>query len=229
MATKCVIVDDEPLQQEILKDYIAEIKWLELSALFGNGNDVIDYLKTEKVDLIFLDINIPGVNGVELVKRLVNPPSVVFTTAYPEYAVEGFNLDAVDYLLKPISFGRFSKAIEKYQNTLPQIKNEPIDTLLIKSGKKEYRIKIQSIIYLESMGDYIRLVTDNQGIITHGTLSHFEGLLPSGKFCRIHKSFIINLEKIDFFEGNCLSVGGKKFSLGKSFRDGFLECWRKGK
>jgi DNA-binding LytR/AlgR family response regulator len=229
MAMKCIVVDDEMLQQEILKDYIAEIEWLELSALFGNGFEVIDYLKREKVDLIFLDINIPGVNGVELVKRLINPPAVIFTTAYPEYAVEGFNLDVVDYLLKPISFGRFSKAIEKYQNTLSQIKSETNDALLVKSGKKEYRIKTQSIVYLESMGDYIRLVTETQGIITHGTLSHFEGLLPTGQFCRIHKSFIINLEKIDYFEGNCISAGGKKFSLGKLFRDGFLECWRKGK
>jgi DNA-binding LytR/AlgR family response regulator len=229
MVLKCIIVDDEPLQQEILRDYIAEISGLELAGLFSNGNDVINFLKTNKIDLFFLDINMPGVNGVDLIKRLVNPPPVIFTTAYPEYAVEGFNLDAVDYLLKPISFGRFSKAVEKFLHTSAFSKTDTIDSILVKSGKKEYRIKTGSIFYIESMGDYVRMVTENQGIITHGTLTYFLGLLPVEQFCRIHKSFIINLEKIDYFEGNHLSAGGKKFSLGKSFRDGFLERWRREK
>lgn len=229
MVTKCIVVDDEPLQQEILKDYIAEVPWLELRGQFSNGTEVVDFLNTNPIHLIFLDINIPGINGVDLMKRLVNPPPVIFTTAYPEYAVEGFNLDAVDYLLKPISFGRFSKAIEKYQHSFAFPKSEPVDSILVKSDKKEYRIKISSIVHIESMGDYVRLVTENQGIITHGTLIQFLTLLPAEHFCRIHKSYIINLDRIDYFEGNCISAGGKKFPVGKAFLEGFLECWRQTK
>jgi DNA-binding LytR/AlgR family response regulator len=229
MALKCIVVDDEPLQQEILKDYIAEISGLELVRLFNDGREVVEFLKSNKVDLIFLDINMPGINGVELVKRLVNPPSVIFTTAYPEYAVEGFNLDAVDYLLKPISFERFLKAVEKFQHLSGLSKSENVDSILVKSGKKEYRIKFGSIHFIESMGDYIRLVTTTQAIIVHSTMLQFLELLPSNQFSRIHKSFIINLELIDYYEGNTISLKGKKLSIGKAFREGFLESWRKEK
>jgi DNA-binding LytR/AlgR family response regulator len=227
MALKCIVADDEPLQQEILKDYIALLPGLELAGTFSNGNDALGFLKERKADLIFLDISMPGLNGVELVKKLSNPPAVIFTTAYPEYAVEGFNLNAVDYLLKPISFDRFSKAVEKFSHTLGNGKDENADTVLVKSGKKEYRIKVGSIHYIESMGDYVRLVTETQAIITHGTMVQFLDMLPANTFCRIHKSFIINLGMIDFFEGNIISLKGKKLSIGKAYRENFLEIWRK--
>jgi DNA-binding LytR/AlgR family response regulator len=229
MTLKCIIVDDEPLQQEILRDYAAEIPGIELAGNFSNGTEAFNFLKNNKVDLIFLDINMPGMNGIELVNRLINPPQVIFTTAYPEYAVEGFNLNAVDYLLKPISFGRFLKAIEKFQHASRLLKADVEDSILVKSGKKEYLIKTATIIYIESMGDYVRMVTETQSIITHGTLVQFLSLLPSDQFFRIHKSFIINLEKIDYFEGNCISLSGKKFPIGRSFHEGFLECWRANK
>jgi DNA-binding LytR/AlgR family response regulator len=227
MVLKCIIADDEPLQQEILKDYIDMLPRLELAGVFSNGNDALGFLKEHKPDLVFLDINMPGLNGIELVKRLSNPPAVIFTTAYPEYAVEGFNLNAIDYLLKPISFDRFSKAVEKFTHTLGNGKDENADTVLVKSGKKEFRIKVGSIHYIESMGDYVRLVTATQAIITHGTMVQFLELLPASTFCRIHKSFIINLDLIDFFEGNIISLKGKKLSIGKAYRDSFLEIWRK--
>jgi len=227
MALKCIVVDDEPLQQELLKEYIALLPWLELAGIFSNGNDALGFLKEVKADLIFLDISMPGLNGVEMVKRLSNSPAVIFTTAYPEYAVEGFNLNAVDYLLKPISFDRFSKAVEKFSHTWVNLKEENPDSVLVKSGKKEYRIKVESIHYIESMGDYVRLVTATQAIITHGTMVQFLDLLPARKFSRIHKSFIINLDLIDFFEGNTISLKGKKLSIGKAYRESFLEIWRK--
>jgi DNA-binding LytR/AlgR family response regulator len=228
MALYCIVVEDEPLQQEILKDYIAEIPGLELIHMIDDGKEAYEFLKSNKVDLIFLDINMPGLNGVDLVKQLSNPPPIIFTTAYPEYAIEGFNLDAVDYLLKPISFSRFSKSVEKFQRSLIPISSDKDGFILVKSGKKEFRVKTESIIYIESMGDYVRLVTSNQGIITHGTMQQFLSLLPPAQFCRIHKSYLINLDKIEFFEGNLVCVAGKKFSLGKTFRDSFLEMWRKG-
>lgn len=225
MALHCIVIDDEPLQQDILKDYIAEIPELELVRLFDEGKEVADFLKTNNVDLIFLDINMPGMNGVDLVKRLINPPAVIFTTAYPEYAVEGFNLDAVDYLLKPISFSRFSKAVEKFlRNSAPSASDK--DFVLVKSGKKEFRVKIESIDYIESMGDYVRMITSNQTIITHGTMQQFLDLLSTSKFCRIHKSFLINLDKIEYFEGNVVSIAGKKLSVGKTFRENFHNVWR---
>jgi len=225
MALHCIVVDDEPLQQEILKDYIAEIHDLELIQVFSDGREVVEFLKSNNVDLIFLDINMPGMNGVELVKRLINPPAVIFTTAYPEYAVEGFNLDAVDYLLKPISFSRFSKAVEKFlRNSAPSATDK--DFVLVKSGKKEFRVKIESINYIESMGDYVRMVTSNQSIISHGTMQQFLELLPSAQFCRIHKSYVINLENVEYCEGNVVSVAGKKLSIGKTFRETFHNAWR---
>jgi DNA-binding LytR/AlgR family response regulator len=227
MVLKCIIADDEPLQQEILKDYIDMLPRLELAGVFSNGNDALGFLKEHKTDLVFLDINMPGLNGIELVKRLSNQPAVIFTTAYPEYAVEGFNLNALDYLLKPISFDRFSKAVEKFSHTLGNGKDENADTVLVKSGKKEYRIRVGSIHYIESMGDYVRIVTATQAIITHGTMLQFLDLLPASTFCRIHKSFIINLDLIDFFEGNTISLKGKKMSIGKAYRESFLELWRK--
>jgi two-component system, LytTR family, response regulator LytT len=226
MALKCIIVDDEPLQQEILKDYIAEISGLELIHLFNDGVEVAEFLKSNKVDLIFLDINMPGINGVDLVKRLINPPAVIFTTAYPEYAVEGFNLDAVDYLLKPISYSRFSKAVEKFLRS-PDITNDNEDFILVKSGKKEFRVKIENILYIESMGDYVRMVTSNQAIITHGTMQQFLDMLPNSQFCRIHKSYLVNIGKVEYFEGNVVCISGKKLSLGKTFKETFLEVWRK--
>jgi DNA-binding LytR/AlgR family response regulator len=229
MALNCIVVDDEPLQQEILKDYIAEINGLDLIHLFNDGKEVVEFLKSNRVDLIFLDINMPGISGVDLMKRLVNPPAVIFTTAYPEYAVEGFDLDAVDYLLKPISFSRFSKAVEKFMRSSSIPTPEADDFILVKSGKKEFRVKIESIVYIESMGDYVRLVAANQSIIVHGTMLQFLELLPSNQFSRIHKSFIVNLELIDYFEGNTISLRGKKLSIGKAYREGFLESWRKEK
>jgi DNA-binding LytR/AlgR family response regulator len=171
----------------------------------------------------------PGINGVDLIKRLVNPPAVIFTTAYPEYAVEGFNLDAVDYLLKPISFSRFSKAIEKLLRSCSISTLENDDFILVKSGKKEFRVKIENILYIESMGDYVRMVTASQGIITHGTMQQFLDLLPASQFCRIHKSYVINLGKVEYVEGNVVCIAGKKLSLGKTFRENFLEAWRKEK
>lgn len=228
MALNCIVVDDEPLQQDILKDYIAEIPGLELIQIFSDGKEVAGFLNLNSIDLIFLDINMPGLNGVDLVKRLINPPAVIFTTAYPEYAIEGFNLDAVDYLLKPISFSRFSKAVEKFLRTSAPLPSEK-DFILVKSGKKEFRLKIESIHYIESMGDYVRMITSNQAILTHGTMQQFLEMLPSNQFSRIHKSFIVNMELIDYFEGNTISLRGKKLSIGKAYRDGFLECWRNGK
>jgi DNA-binding LytR/AlgR family response regulator len=224
MALNCIIVDDEPLQQEILKDYIAEISGLELTHLFTDGKEVVEFLKSNKVDLIFLDINLPGINGVDLMKRLVNPPAVIFTTAYPEYAIEGFNLDAVDYLLKPVSFSRFSKAVEKFLRTSTPPTN-PDDFILVKSGKREFRVKIESIHYIESMGDYVRIITTSQSIITHGTMQTFLSMLPSIQFCRIHKSYLINLEHVEYCEGNMISVAGKKLSIGKTFRETFHDAW----
>ncbi|MCF8357138.1 MAG: LytTR family DNA-binding domain-containing protein [Prolixibacteraceae bacterium] len=224
MKISCIIVDDEPLQQEILKDYILECPNLELKETLSDGKPVPGFLKEHNIDLMFLDINMPNLNGVELVKRLPNPPMIVFTTAYSEYAVEGFNLEAVDYLLKPISFERFSiavtRAIEKIGITTKQ------QFLFVKADKKDYRVNLDDIIYIEAMGDYLRVHLADKTLTTHSTLKNMENQLPANRFVRIHKSYIVALPKIDYVEGNMVNLKRESLKIGENYRLPFFSKWK---
>jgi len=222
MKINCIVVDDEPLSQNILKKYIGETPGLELIAVCSNAFEANDVLHAGQVQLIFLDINMPGLSGIRFIRTLVEPPLVIFTTAYPEYAVEGFEVDAVDFLLKPFSYERYLKAVNKAAEKLNlkmRRNQEPEDFMLLKSDKKIYKVNYNDIVYIESYGDYLKVNTAEKCIVAHEKISIMEEKLPEDKFMRVHKSFIIAIDKIKFIEGNQINMTNIVVPIGLGFRE----------
>lgn len=223
MNSQCIIIDDEPLSQDILEKFIHEIERLEIAGIFDNALEASDFLRDHKVDLIFLDINMPRLSGIQFFKSLENPPPVIFTTAYPEFAVEGFDLDAIDYLLKPFPFERFLKAVNK---AFEKIDNHNLRSnekvLWLKSDKKLNKILIQDIMYIEAVGDYVKIVMEEGNLIVHDTLQGICEKLKYAGFERIHRSYVIAMHKITYVEGNRVSVGDTVLPVGQSYRDNFF-------
>jgi len=230
MKISCIIVDDEPLSQDVLLKYIAEMPQLEVKAVLDNAIHAMDYLNQHEVDVVFLDINMPKLSGVNLVKSLVNPPLIVFTTAYPQFAVEGFELDATDYLLKPFSFERFLKAVNKVSDKLSKMENgKPEQSyLVIKADKKLHRIRQDEIMFIESAGDYVKIFFEGKVIVAHETLKNLERNLPQEQFFRVHRSFIIALNKIVFIEGNQLKIADKMIPVSPDKKGALLGLIQKG-
>lgn len=232
MEIRALIIDDEPLAQNVIEQYALKIPQLKIvgkchDAICANG-----VLQGNEIDLIFLDINMPKLSGISFLKNLKQPPMVIFTTAYSDYALEGFELDAIDYLKKPFSFERFSKAFFKAHEMFllknkPEKKFNESDTenafVFIKSNKKTYKVKFAEIEYIEGLGDYIQVHLTNQKIVTNLSMKKMLELLPSGQFYRIHKSYIISLDKIELLEGNMVQLNGKKLPVGNSYRQDFLK------
>lgn len=226
-----LIVDDEPLAQDVLETHVSRIPDLFLVKKCSNAIEATQVLEEHPVDLMFLDIQMPQVSGLDFVKSLQHPPLIVFTTAYSSYAVEGFELNAVDYLLKPISFERFSKAVGKAREKLQQQKNSVPDTadvdhIYVKSDKKLIRVRYSDIIYIEGLKDYVIIRMDTGRIITLQTMKSLEEKLPSHIFKRVHRSFIVSIEKIHSIEGNVIEVMekgvAKHLPIGKNYRDDLL-------
>lgn len=222
MTFKCIIVDDEPLSHEVLENYIQKLPVLELVSSFFNAIDALTYLNTHEVDLIFLDINMPELSGIGMLKSLQNPPSVIFTSAYPEYAVDGFDLDIADFLLKPYSFERFLKAVNKFNTSASMGNGNPQEIITLKTDKKLYRIKLTDIIYIESAGDYAKIHTPEKVIVVNQTLKHFEQILPVEYFVRVHRSFIIAIGSINYIQGNQLVISDAQIPIGQSYKDVLL-------
>lgn len=232
MEIRALIVDDEPLAQNVIEQYAKKIPNLKI---VGKCNDAIcahKALQEHQVDLIFLDINMPKLSGISFAKNLKNPPLIIFTTAYSDYALEGFELDALDYLKKPFSFERFCKAFFKAEELfrLKQMeeaggdtKPESQDFFFVKSNKKTYKVKFSDICFVEGLGDYIQLHLSDQKIIANLSMKKMTELLPASNFHRIHKSFIISLDKIELIEGNSVIVNKKRLPVGNSYRQEFME------
>ncbi len=220
MAT-CIIIDDEPLSRDVLKKYIADVKDLEIVAECRDAIEAIHQLNKSPVDMIFLDINMPGLSGISFARSLTLSPLIIFTTAYPEYAVEGFDLNALDYLVKPYSFERFMKAINKALKKLQD--NENTDgserKILLKADKKLYAVEFSSIRIIEGQGDYIRITLDDKKLVVHDTIKNILGSLPDNQFMRIHKSYVINLRKIAFMEGNQVRIGEQTIPVSANHRE----------
>ncbi len=221
---KCVIADDEQLSREILESYFSRVSHLQLIAACKNGTEVFNILKQQTIDLIFLDIQMPQLTGIELLKLLNKPPAIIFTTAYRDYALEAFELNVLDYLLKPISFERFLKAIDKYESgvsSFPENKTESniihtgnlADFINIKSGKKIIRILLNDILFIEGMKDYVKIKTTHTELLTYQTLAEFEQQLSPEQFLRIHRSFIISLSKIKSFNASAIDVAGNELHI----------------
>jgi DNA-binding LytR/AlgR family response regulator len=215
----CIIVEDEPLSQEILESYIKDCSQLNLLAVCDHAMKANEFLQANSVDLIFLDINMPRLNGIDWLKSLEQIPKVIFTTAYPEHAVEGFNLNAVDFLLKPFSFDRFLKAVNKYIKSLPIIEDDQKEkNLLVKADKKIYPVQFMDILFIESEGDYLKIHRTEDVLMVHDTLKNMISKLPNS-FIRIHRSYLVNMDEIDYLEGNQVSVGGTLIPIANSYKD----------
>lgn len=225
MQLQCVIIDDEPLAINIIKKYISEIEGLEVAATFSSAVKANEYLKAHSADLIFLDINMPMLDGLSFLRNLEVRPKVILITAYEQYALEGYELDIVDYLLKPVAFPRFIKAVEKARKQLDREKSQEFASLrnerysrFIKIDKKKYqKIYLDEIIAVESLKDYIRIITEKGRYIVHQTLSSFTEELPSDRFIRIHRSVTVSLDHIDALEGNSVEICGKRYTIGRSY------------
>ncbi|WP_416866259.1 MAG: LytR/AlgR family response regulator transcription factor [Imperialibacter sp.] len=224
MKLRCLIVDDEPLSQEVIEGYVNDASQLELVAKCSNALEAAELIRSQSVDLIFLDINMPKLSGISLVKSLAKPPAIVFITAYPEFAVEGFEVEAVDYLLKPCSFERFLKAVSKVEHYLQASgRMQEADYFVVKADKKLHKIALEDILYFKSIGDYVKVYTRDKVLITNETLRNIEEGLPQNKFIRLHKSFIVSLQAIQYLEGNQVKVGEEMLPVGLTYKDKLME------
>ncbi len=225
---KCLIIDDEPPAQLVLKKYIAQVPALELAGACNNAMEAISFLQNEIVDLLFLDIQMPGLLGTNFIRTIPNPPKVIFTTAYREFAVEGFELNAVDYLLKPISFDRFITGVNKilqlnFQSTKSsffptETKPENHPFLYLRADRKMVKILFDDIVFIESLKDYIKIVTTNKTIVSRQSISSLENMLPKESFLRIHRSYIVAINKIDSFNGETIDILKNELPIGRVFK-----------
>ncbi|MEO9512838.1 MAG: LytTR family DNA-binding domain-containing protein [Flavobacteriaceae bacterium] len=225
MKVKCLIIDDEPLAISIIENYLEQIEDFEVTNTFTNGIDGLNFLKGNEVDLIFLDINMPVLDGINFIKSLETPPLLVITSAYDEFAVETYELDVLDYLIKPIEFPRFMKALNKVDRRLntkiTRDTNKERPFIFVKVDKKKMkRIFLDEILVVESLKDYLRINTTTGKYIIHSTLSDFTNLLPERDFLRIHRSYTIALDKIDAVEGNSVEIEGLRYVIGRSYLEG---------
>jgi DNA-binding LytR/AlgR family response regulator len=221
-AIQCAIIEDEPLAQNILKKYIEDHPALELTAVCNNAEEAQKVLLRQDVELLFLDINLPKLSGISFLKTLPHQPLVIFTTAYPEYAVEGFEHHAIDYLLKPFSFERFLKAANKAVQQLhkKEIAEQTTPSFIfLKADKKVHKVNLDDILYVEAAGDYIKVMTESGQYIVNDTLKSLQDELPPVQFIRVHKSYIISRNKIKFFEGNYVKVGNANIPIGNSYKE----------
>lgn len=222
---RCVITDDEPFARKGLQGYAAQIGFLELKGVCENAVELNSLIKEEAVDLIFLDIEMPYITGVEFLKSLSNPPKVIFTTAYEKYALQGFELEVLDYLLKPISFDRFlraaNKAFDYFQSQRPVPAAE--DYIFVKADNKLEKINFSDIIFIEALENYVAIYTKDKKIITHLTLKMVQEKLPAQVFIQPHKSFLIAIDKISSIEGNILHAGGFQVPVSKYQKEEVME------
>tara|TARA_R110002050_G_scaffold30192_1_gene77137 strand:+ start:5148 stop:5858 length:711 start_codon:yes stop_codon:yes gene_type:complete len=225
MKVKCLLVDDEPLAIKLIENHISKIDSLEVVATCNNALKAYEVLNTQEIDLMFLDIKMPNITGFDFLKTIKNPPKTIFTTAYRDYAIESYDLEVVDYLLKPITFERFLKSIDRFlreinKTTLSEKEVIQDEFILIKSGNKHHKIKIDEILFIESLKDYIRIHTvDDKQIISKYKIGKIEDELANKKFLRIHRSYIINTHKISAFTLNDIEVNSVKIPIGASYKD----------
>lgn len=222
---KYIIIDDEPLAHEIIEEFCSMLPHVQLEKNCYNAMEAMQFLNENTVDFMFLDINMPKLKGLDFLKTLTNPPKTIITTAYKEHALEGFDLNVVDYLLKPFSFNRLVKAINKLSSTetsKTNVKKVANDTesnrFFIKGDKKHHQIDIDRILYIEAYGNYSKIFLKDEMIVSHDKISSYEALLSNSNFLRVHKSFIVAIDKIKFIEGNRIIVEEHKIPIGQTYK-----------
>jgi DNA-binding LytR/AlgR family response regulator len=217
----CIIIEDEPLATKMLVDYIGQVPFLELQASFKDAILATDYLRDHSTDLIFLDIHLPKLKGMAFLKTLSHPPAVIITTAYHEYAVEGFNLNVTDYLLKPFEFERFLVAVNKVRTAgkeVPTVKQDTRHFIFLTVQKKKVKILFSEILYIESQREYIKIVTSKWEYLSKISTHEIEAMLPTNLFKRVHRSYIISINKIDSYTADMVEVNGVAIPIGKGYR-----------
>ena len=234
MKTKCLIIDDEPLARALIRSHIEKLENFEIVAECGDAMQALQKLRKHNIDLMFMDIQMPQITGIEFLKTLKHPPKVIITTAYREYAMEGFELDVVDFLLKPITFERFLKAINKFyhfagddqQNVIAsngsKASEEPF--IYVKENKKVIKLYIDEILYVEGLSEYVQIFTAKKKIITKTSMTNMEEKLSDLDFIRIHKSFIVSLSKIEAFTAHSIEIPGKELPIGRSYKNSVQEA-----
>lgn len=229
MSVKCLIIDDEPLAIDVIRNYLTQIPQIELVGTFESPIDATETLQTASIDLIFLDIEMPMMSGIDFIKSMQQAPKVIFITAYRDYAIESYELDVVDYLLKPISFTRFFKAVNKFKSLSLHISPTPIpeetavqnDHMYVNTNKKFVKIFFKDILYVESLKDYVHIHLHSANIITKDSISAFEQKLPDA-FIRVHRSFIVNADQINAFTKSDIEIGDKEIPIGMSYKEAVL-------
>jgi DNA-binding LytR/AlgR family response regulator len=225
MRTKCLIIDDEPLARKLIESHLAKIPQLENIGSCQNALEALKFLRENSVDLLFLDVQMPELNGLELLKILSNPPKVILTTAYRDFAYEAYDLDVIDYILKPVSFERFVKSVNKYleiynkSNFNSDPKNTKDEILLVKADRKIIRLPIEEIILIEGLKDYIKIHTKDKFIITKESIASMEAKLAGHKFLRIHRSYLISLNNVSAFNHEYVEIHQKQLPFGRTFKE----------
>ncbi len=222
---KYIIVDDETAAHDNIKDYASNLSYLSFQKSCYNAFEALEYLNKHSIDLIFLDINMPKLSGLEFLKTLSNQPKIIITTAYEEFALEGYELNIDDYLLKPFNFSRFVKSVSKVSDALANksisiqnSENNEDAKIFIKEDKKYYQIKLNDILFIEAYGNYVKINMIDRIIVSHQTLTSFTHSLPVNQFIRVHKSFIISIDKIELIEGNRILIQDHKIPIGKMYK-----------
>ncbi|OGU56041.1 MAG: hypothetical protein A2V66_14870 [Ignavibacteria bacterium RBG_13_36_8] len=231
MRNKCIIVDDEPLARQILRGFIQSMESLELVKECSNSFEAASFLHENNVDIMFLDIKMPGLSGMEFLRTLAKAPKVIITTAFSEYALEGYEYSVTDYLLKPFSFERFlkavNKAIDSKQSSVPhtaKAKTNYEDFVFLKTDKAELKIELKDIIYFEAYGNFVKVHTEDKTILVSQTMKSIEENLHGDKFFRVHKSYIVSFDKIDKLEGNSVKIRDKRIPVGKYYKRNLEEA-----
>ena len=229
MKIKCVITDDEPLAQKGLEEYIKEIDFLELVAVCDNAMQVYPLLQNNNADLVLLDIEMPGLSGIDFIKSLKKMPAVIFTTAYPEYALQSYDLDVIDYLVKPISFQRFLKAVNKAKHFLADKLKDPLQAgennyFFLKVNYQIEKILYKDVLFIEALQNYVAIHFADKKIISYITISGMEKKLPAHLFMRIHKSYIVALNKIDMIAGNKVIIDAQELPISRNIKDKLLHA-----
>lgn len=235
--TRCLIIDDEPLGIKLIRAHLDKLESFEVAGECKSALNAVEYLRSEKIDLIFLDINMPEISGIDFLKTLSDPPYVIITTAYRDYALDGYDLDVVDFLIKPISFERFLKAINRYCNrtrTSPLIAGnnsgeaDEKKYVYIQDGKNTYKLVYDDIIYFEGYGEYVKVITINKNYLVRDSLAEFEHKLSSDFFVRIHKSYLINIRKILGFNTNNVMLKNIELPIGRVYREKVMKILKAG-
>jgi DNA-binding LytR/AlgR family response regulator len=230
---KYIIIDDEPLAHEIIEEFCSMLPHVQLEQNCYNAMEAMQFLNKHTVDFMFLDINMPKLKGLDFLKTLTNPPKTIITTAYKEHALEGFELNVVDYILKPFSFDRFVKAVNKISDTqsektvikeVTSIQNS--QRFFIKGDKKHHQIDLKNLLYIEAYGNYTKLYLKDEMIVSHDKISHYETIFDASNFLRVHKSFIVAIDKIKFIEGNRIIINEHKIPIGQTYKSKINDLYR---